>query len=1636
MMKILKKLTMIGLSLTMIFSIMYSHIADVHAAVSATYTTKRYASGYQSDKGTNILRLRVYSEEGGIPHYNPSNPTGRRWGQWAFCVEHGKKVSNGSSTGDFSSLSSSYKNVAKIAYLGFYSHEDWLPGITNEELNLGYARTQMLIWQILGQAKQDYYVDSGYSAWKAGIMDQYNKWDTMPSFDNTALTLDIGASKTLTDTNGVLQYYDTFQYTKDGVSFSHTKGSNSMQVQVLQNCQTQEVVIDKNIAKKAGMSKYENGYKTTVALVVDDTAGEQDKVCSPGYNEPKYLSLKINVRLNGNLQLSKKDNKGNDVPNTKFKVSYNSDMSHPIGTFQTDNTGKVTVQDLKPQTVYIQEVEVPSHLILDTRVHSVEIKANETASFTATNQWKQGYLQVVKKDADTGKIVKKAGVKFDVYNANHVKIETIVTNQDGYAKTGLLDYGTYYVKETLAPDGYLIQVEVSEDVGVVENGKTYEIIVSNKQVKGKIDVIKEDSVTGGNAQGEASLKGATYGVFARENIMDPSNDGKVLFQAGTKIQEKKTDEQGRMTFENLYLGKYYVQEIEASPGYTLDSTQYPVDLLYINQHESIVTKKCTVKERVQSQAFQIIKVSSDDNGEAELLEGAEFTIKSQKDIEKYGSFEKTPIAKNAEGKPAALLVTDSKGYAMSERLPYGTYIVRETKTPDDKYPVEDFKVVISKDSSEPQVWRVFNDTSFESILQIAKVDKATQKVIHVQGAEFKIKNLDTGKYFGYWQWSPLPHYVESWTTDENGKVMTAEKLPVGHYQLEEIASPEGYLLSKDPVPFTISSQGAYETLPDGKTPFITVEFKDESVKGKISIEKQGKVLTDYQDGKFIYEKRSLVNAEFEIIARENIMDPSHDGMILYPKGTVVQKLKTNLNGKVESQTLPLGEYSIKEVKAPDGFVLNSKVKDVTLSYENQNVGIVYEDVSFINDRQKVSLSVIKKDKDKDICLSGAEFGLYASKDILDYQGNLLVKKGELIEKSISDENGKVHFQSDLPLSIYEVKEEQPPLGYSSSDEVLSFDASYQGQDVKEIVLESIFQNEITKIEISKQDITTQKELPGASMVVYEKGNPSHVLDSWISTEQSHMIHGLEAGKTYVLKETASPYGYAIAKDIEFTIQDTGGVQKVKMYDDIVYGQLQWSKKGDRFDRTIIGQTEFGKTISPVWEEGYLLGAEITIYADEDISIGDIVYKKDEKIQTLESDLDVVTSQKLPVGKYYYKETKVPHGYVGNDEKHYFEIKDNQSTDIQVVTSSLNNKRAKVNINMKKILEKQDIFKNQDAYQDIVFGIFAREDIYDYRGQVAIENGSLIYTSGIHEDGTLTLADTFDLPNGVYYLKELATNGQYLLDDAEYDFEIGYQGPDVSHYTVSIGYDGTITNDLMRGSIQLFKKAYVRVIKDDKYVDEQQFLKGAQYAIATDRDMKNIVQDALTNDEGYICFDNLEKGTYYIKEMKAPSGYELNDRVYRVEITEHEQVLTIEAYDEQILTDIQVHKIDEQTDAPIVYKDFEFTLYSDAFCRHPLEKAFANQSTGIATFSSLPQGTYYIKETKAPFGYQLSKEVKKVVVNENLNGYGYIHSFPYSNKKTPLIVRTGDYTRWATAFASMVISFFGIYALTQKKKKVS
>ena len=218
-----------------------------------------------------------------------------------------------------------------------------------------------------------------------------------------------------------------------------------MKVTVSSKCSKESVAITTSDAIKGGMSKYTNSSSSQVNFVLKSTE-KQDLICSPGYSDPRYFNIKIDINSFGSLEIAKKDNKGNYVPDVSFKVSYNADMSSPIGTYKTGTDGKVKINKLKAGKVYVQETKVPDHLIIDKTIHAVTIKSNDVSSFTATNDWKQGYIQVTKKDAKTGQVVKKAGTEFEIVQGTKV-IETISTNENGIAKSGLLDYGTYIVRE-------------------------------------------------------------------------------------------------------------------------------------------------------------------------------------------------------------------------------------------------------------------------------------------------------------------------------------------------------------------------------------------------------------------------------------------------------------------------------------------------------------------------------------------------------------------------------------------------------------------------------------------------------------------------------------------------------------------------------------------------------------------------------------------------------------------------------------------------------------------------------------------------------------------------------------------------------------------------------------------------------------------------------------------------------------------------------------------------------------------------------------------------------------------------------------------------------------------------------------
>ena len=329
------------------------------------------------------------------------------------------------------------------------------------------------------------------------------------------------------------------------------------------------------------------------------------------------------------------------------------------------------------------------------------------------------------------------------------------------------------------------------------------------------------------------------------------------------------------------------------------------------------------------------------------------------------------------------------------------------------------------------------------------------------------------------------------------------------------------------------------------------------MKGKLTVQKKGEVLSTYKND-FRYEVQNLSGAVYEVYAAEDIYtadfqkDDTGKRILKYAKGEKVAELTTDESGKAELDNLPLGEYKVVEKTAPEGFVLNEEEQKISFVYADQNTPVISQSAEFINDRQKVEMSVVKKDAENEKGLSGAEFGLYAKEDIK-AGDKVLVKADELLTKAVTGEDGKTVFEQDLPFGTYYIKELAAPDGFVSSDEQIEVTAKYQGQEVKTVKLETVFKNEPTTTEFTKSDITTGVELDGATLTILDSDGKE--VEKWTSVKgKAHVIKRLHVGENYTLREEFAPYGYLQAEEVKFTVSDTADVQKVEMKDAVPVGR--------------------------------------------------------------------------------------------------------------------------------------------------------------------------------------------------------------------------------------------------------------------------------------------------------------------------------------------------------------------------------------------------------------------------------------------------------------------------------------------------
>lgn len=1247
----------------------------------------------------------------------------------------------------------------------------------------------------------------------------------------------------------------------------------------------------------------------------------------------------------------------------------------------TGDDGSVTLKGLYLGTYTVTETKAPDNYVCKGESKTIELVYAgqtvevQTGSATFLNERQKAAVRVEKQDEETKNPL--SGGIYGLYAAEDIKvdgktvvpkgtlIEKATTGADGKAsyKAELPINYSYSIWEIQAPELYLRN---SEDTYTFtfkftndkEEKVNFSHTFTNKRVNATIDLVKEDSKTGNSAQGDAVFEGAIYGLYAREDINHPDGRSGVLYKKDEQVATLTTDKAGKASVSNLYLGKYYLKEITPPVGYLLDEEEHDVNCNYEGDQVETVKRNTVSKEDVIKQPFQLIKAADNDKTDADLLKGAGFSayLISSLTVKDDGSYDftnATPIVLTEDGKTE--MFTDERGYACSIPIPYGRYIVRETTTPHNFMPVDDFIVTVTENSTTPQVWRVLLDDEFKAKLKIVKQDDETKQPVLLANTEFKVYDLDAKKYVEQVTTYPNTVVHKSYFTDENGYLILPESLKCGNYRIEEVSAPDGYTQNTQYVEIKVDKNTAYQMDSVSGDAIITVTYENHPVKGKLVIHKSGETLKSFKKD-FVYEETSLEGAEFEIYAAEDIFTPDHqvdeqgNRHVIYAKDTLVKTVTTNKNGEAVIKDLPLGKYRVKETKAPAGFVLNPDSQEVAFIYKDQNTPEIEEKLEFSNERQKVELSVEKRDAETGKALKGATFGLY-NKEAISSGDKVIVKADTLLQEITSNEKGKAAFTLDLPLGRYYVKELQAPAGYVSSDEILEFDATYQGQDVKTIKLKSVKKNQPTTVEVTKADITTGTELDGASMSVLDKDG--NVIDSWTSVKDSpHVIKRLQVGKTYILREELAPYGYLRATDVEFTISDTAEVQKVKMEDEVPVARLLVNKKGEFLDSVSLLDNAKGM-IEHLFNyvTGNLTDVTFNVYAAEAIRAADGVsadyYAADELVGSITTDGNgIAQMDNLPLGRYYIVEKETAHGYVLDNEPRYVDLTyRDQDTPLVTYSADWQNARQRVQV---EVLKKE---KDSDkVLSGAIFGLYAADDIVSSKGKVLLAKDTLIELKTTDEDGKIQFVA--DLPiDSRYYIKELAAPDGYVTDQEPQEFTFEYQGSGTSVAEYAFTFEDEQTT--------------VELSKAD--LTDKKELPGASLKVTNEDG--NTVDEWVSKEEAHIIKGLIVGKKYKMTETKPADGYVTAESIeFTVENTK--EVQKHQMLDDVTKVEISKKDITDSSEVPgakliILDKDGKkVESWTSTDKPHMVEK--------------LPVGEYTLREEQAPDGYLIAEDVKFTV----------------------------------------------------------
>ena len=920
----------------------------------------------------------------------------------------------------------------------------------------------------------------------------------------------------------------------DGSERNLFNSNESFKVYIPRNAKTGEL----NISIKAMVE-----IPSTVAYKTPQ-AGKQDMAVVPLETTPQSKD-NITVRwtgLTGNLKVIKTGDNGELLTGAKFQLK---DMNGTVVGEKTSENGELTFTDIMEDEYILEEVESPKGFLKAEPV-KVTIRAGETAEINVVDTQIKGRIQVLKVDEETGEPLE--GASFDIEDKTTGKVvENITTGVDGRATSGLLPFRDYIVRETKAPNKYVLNGKEYE-VSITEHMQTIEITHANRIIKGRVAINKFDSEFT-----DLKLKDAEFTIYDK-------NDN--------EVDKLITDENGYDESIDLNYGDYYMKETKAPVGYKLSDKVYDIQ---IREYKKVYT--FDVPNDVIKGSIQIVKVDSEN--EEKPVANAGFNV----------------IAVNVNGIEARTVVdhvvTDKDGFAFTKPLRYGEYKFIETETPEGYWKSDrEYHVNITEDN-KTYVKYVKNEP-IQAKLRVLKVDSKDGQPL--EGVKFQVRNTDNNEFVTFKNFvGILPLPTKTLTTDKNGEILTPQNLDYGNYQLEEVEQKEGYI-GIEPIPFRIDENSPLEDIKDLGT-IYTIKVSNERITGDVELLKvdsetkepladvnfkftcidgfmkdQTWDLTSNEDGKinlkgleygkyrvdevstlwnYVLNKEPLyfeikengqvvklemenkkIRANVELIKIDaDTKRPLEGGVFeLWNGEKLVGEYTTNKYGKISLEGLEAGNYYWKEVKAPEHYILD---EDKALNFEIIGDGKTVTTVE--NKVQTGDVDFTKTDVTTDENIEGAKIEIVGLEE-----HNKHIK----FEFDSSLEGNKFK----LPVGKYQFKEIQAPNGYELSTEVGEFEVK------ADEVIKANLKNERTTgvLEFTKTDVATGEVLEGAKIKIEcLEGLDQGKIIEFTSSKEGNKFN-LSKGK-YRISETQAPSGYELTTETgEFEITEHGQVIKCNL----------------------------------------------------------------------------------------------------------------------------------------------------------------------------------------------------------------------------------------------------------------------------------------------------------------------------------------------------------------------------------------------------------------------------------------------------------------------------------------------------------